>query len=89
VWNKGPSSQLFWWTRNLDTDEICHDGVDNDGDGWLDTRDADCHQFEPASRLFGECANFPIPFISPDPRAGTTCENRCYGKWSGAGWTGC
>jgi len=87
VWKNGPSSQLFWWTRNLETDEVCHDGVDNDGDGWVDTGDADCHQLEPASRLYGDCNSFPLPF--GDPRAGTICENRCYGRWSGAGWTDC
>lgn len=87
VWKNGPSSQLFWWTRNLETDEVCHDGVDNDGDGWVDTGDADCHQLEPASRLYGDCNGFPLPF--GDSRAGTICENRCYGRWSGAGWTDC
>ncbi len=88
VWKTGPSSQKFWWTRNLETDEICHDGIDNDGDGWKDETDADCHQTEPASRLSGQCAGFPFGLID-DPRAGTTCQKKCFEQWSNAGWTDC
>jgi hypothetical protein len=66
-WERGDSSEYWWWTRNLEGHEACFDGVDNDGDGEIDCHDPDCWQVDPvcihegwylchvAPELFGPC----------------------------------
>jgi len=66
-WTRGDSSENWWWTRNLEGNEACFDGIDNDGDGETDCHDPDCWQVDPvcihrgwllchiAPDIFGPC----------------------------------
>jgi hypothetical protein len=45
-WVRGDSGENWWWTRNLEGNELCLDGIDNDGDGKIDCRDPDCCKFD-------------------------------------------
>lgn len=42
AWERGASSQRWWWLPNLEGDELCVDGADNDGDQAIDCGDPDC-----------------------------------------------
>lgn len=66
-WTRGDSGKNWWWTRNLEGNEACFDGIDNDGDGEIDCHDPDCWQVDPvcihrgwslchiAPDIFGPC----------------------------------
>ena len=41
-WQRGDSSEYWWWTPNLEGHEACFDDIDNDGDGEIDCNDQDC-----------------------------------------------
>jgi hypothetical protein len=42
AWESGDSTQRWWWLPALEANELCLDGVDNDGDQKIDCGDEDC-----------------------------------------------
>lgn len=42
AWKEGDSTRRWWWLPNLESNELCLDGADNDGDGAIDCADPDC-----------------------------------------------
>jgi len=58
AWHLGDSSEHWWWTANLQGNEACFDGIDNDGDGSVDCNDSDC-RFTDATCEFKEYYSIP------------------------------
>jgi hypothetical protein len=52
-WSRGDSGENWWWTRNLEGNELCFDCIDNDGDGETDCHDPDCWTADPVCMLRG------------------------------------
>jgi hypothetical protein len=72
AWQRGDSSERWWWTTNLEGNETCFDGVDNDDDEKVDCADEDCFSLDSGPNgdivcvvcLFGPtsfCPDIPFP----------------------------
>jgi hypothetical protein len=50
------------------TPELCRDGIDNDGDGWIDCADAECQQLPQCARVYPQQPVYPRMYPPPPPQ---------------------